>query len=127
VIVRWPSGLVQRRTQVSLDQRITIVEGDEVGVPSPWPVTHALELSPPYPNPTHQRTLLHFCLPEAGPVRVSILDVQGRLVAKLADGMQPAGWHSLSWEVDRDVAAGIYVTRLEASGQTRTRKLIVVP
>ncbi len=64
-------------------------------------------------------------LPEAGTVRVEVVDVLGRTVAVLADGPAAAGTHELSLS-RRDLGSGVYVVRLRADGQTQTRKLTVV-
>ena len=49
-----------------------------------------LELAAPVPNPCRGNPRLHFGLPNRGTVRLSIYDLQGRLVASLLDGVRPA-------------------------------------
>jgi len=47
------------------------------------------------------------------------------------NGELPAGWHPISWARRNSygvrVASGIYVARLEALGEVRMRKLVVLP
>ena len=57
--------------------------------------------------------------------RVTVLDVLGREVAVLADGVQPAGRHALRWDATGQ-ASGIYLYRLEAGGITTTRRMMLV-
>ena len=47
---------------------------------------------------------VRFGLPVAAPVRLRVLDLQGRGVAVLADGLWPAGRQSVTW--DGTTAAG---------------------
>lgn len=89
-----------------------------------------LWLAPPAPNPVAAGgAALRFALPEAGDVRLAVLDVTGRRVASLIDGPMAPGAHAARWDA-RDgggepVPAGVYFARLEAAGEVRTRKLIV--
>ncbi len=83
-----------------------------------------------YPNPFAERTLIPFELPEAGAVSLAVYDVLGHRVRLLADGVQPAGRHSVSWDgrdgAGQPVASGVYVCALRAAGTVVTRKLLVV-
>ena len=84
----------------------------------------ALEIAPPYPNPTRGEAVIQVGLPEAGPVHVSVYDARGREVALVHDGDLGAGWHPLRWR--GDVAAGVYVVRVVAGAEVQTRTLTVV-
>ena len=89
----------------------------------------ALAFAAPSPNPASHAALLAFTLPRAGSVRLAILDAAGRRVRVLADGVQDAGPHALTWdlrnEAGRAVAAGLYFARLETSVGARTQRLAV--
>lgn len=86
-----------------------------------------VEVAPSYPNPFDQVTHIPFTLAEAGPVRLTIYNMLGREVATLTEGRWlPAGTHVLTWEA-AGYPAGVYVYRLQAGGQTRTRQLLYVP
>jgi hypothetical protein len=64
------------------------------------------------------------------PARLAIHDVQGRLVRILVDEVQPAGHYEVEWEGrdgrGKELATGIYFSRLEAGGQAQSRKLALV-
>jgi flagellar hook assembly protein FlgD len=51
-------------------------------------------------------------------------------VATLVDGGWSAGWHSVPWtgrdERGARVPAGVYMARLEALGQVRTRRIVLI-
>ncbi|MBK7367604.1 MAG: T9SS type A sorting domain-containing protein [Candidatus Eisenbacteria bacterium] len=79
------------------------------------------------PNPTRGAARTYFALPRGASVRVSVLDVQGREIAVLADGAYGAG----RWSVTMDSAqhrlgAGLYFVRMRVSGgPTFTKRFAV--
>jgi hypothetical protein len=83
----------------------------------------------PHPNPFNPRTSLAYTLPAPGHVRLTLLDLRGRLVRTLVDADQAAGRHDATWR-GRDragapVGSGVYVARLEYGGKARTRKIVL--
>jgi hypothetical protein len=83
-----------------------------------------------HPNPFNPVTLISFELLQAGTVRLDVFDTAGRLVATLAEGPFSAGPHSVEWDGRDDagsgIASGIYFYRLEAGGETFTRKMLLL-
>lgn len=88
------------------------------------------QLAQNYPNPFNPDTRIEFSLPTASTVTVSVFDVLGRTVCTLAEGMYPAGHHSVTWsghdERGQAVASGVYFYRLESGGTALTRKMMLV-
>jgi hypothetical protein len=84
------------------------------------PVT-AFALAPVFPNPMRGAGTFAFALPRESRVRLSVLDVQGREVLLLEDGVRPAGWHTLAWRNGERtrLGAGLYFARLQAGQVTR--------
>jgi aminopeptidase N len=86
-------------------------------------------LEPNHPNPFNPTTTIPFLLPEPGPVRLRVYDLQGRLVRQLASGTQTAGRHEVVWDGRSDdgraVASGVYLCRLEAGGVSRNGRLLL--
>ncbi len=77
-------------------------------------------LSPPSPNPSRQLSRVTFTLDEAAPVRLSVLDVAGREVARLAEGTYAAGNHEAGWDgrgPGGTAPAGLYFFALRVNGQ----------
>lgn len=74
-------------------------------------------LYPNYPNPFNPSTSIRFDVPSAGPVRVAVFDVHGRLIRVLADEILSAGSHSVTWDgfdsAGNPVPSGICVCRME--------------
>lgn len=98
--------------------------------PAPAPAPLAFALREPAPNPSTGETTLRFTLPADGRVALDVLDVNGRLVARVADGTLSAGEHAVRWggrdAGGRPLAAGVYFARLAAGGRTLQRKLVVI-
>jgi len=78
-----------------------------------------------YPNPFNPTTTIRYDLPQSGQVRLTIFNLLGQEVARLADGRQVAGSHTISWDA-ADLPSGIYLCRMEAEGFTQTRKLMLL-
>ncbi|MFA6108568.1 MAG: FlgD immunoglobulin-like domain containing protein [Candidatus Latescibacterota bacterium] len=92
------------------------------------PTTFALHAN--YPNPFNPATTIAYQLPQAAPVRLEVFDVLGQRVRILVSGMQPAGYHRVTWD-SRDgagqaVGAGVYLYRLQAGDFVEVRKLLLL-
>ncbi len=63
-------------------------------------------------------------------VQVHIVDVQGRIIKRLADKIMPPSRYSMRWDARDEqgatVASGIYFVRLRANGFVRSAKLVLV-
>jgi len=94
-----------------------------VGVGDPAPATAPLELYPSEPNPFTTGTTLRYSLSRGGTVRLSLVDIQGRVVRRLVDGVQGAGPHSVMLRGE-DLPSGVYRVRLEHDGQVTTRPCV---
>jgi hypothetical protein len=82
------------------------------------------QLAASYPNPFRTTTTVPFDLAEAGAVRISVYDVLGREVARLADGRYAAGSHEVSFDAST-LPSGVYLIRLDAAGFSATRKVLL--
>jgi hypothetical protein len=73
------------------------------------------------PNPSRGTVSILWGLSAAARVDLSVFDVQGRRVRRLADGSQPAGRKVATWdgrdERGRRVASGLYLVRLQLGSQ----------
>ena len=81
------------------------------------------------PNPGHGESRLRFDVASESRVRLSVYDVAGREVARLADGAYKAGRYAVSWGRQNDsnpVPAGVYFVRYRAGGRTLGRTLVIV-
>jgi hypothetical protein len=82
------------------------------------------------PNPATDGGTLRFRLPQSQKVELSLYDLAGRRVARLADGVLDAGDHALRWNRTDDaghkVAAGIYRARLRTGGEEQTLSVVLI-
>ena len=83
------------------------------------------------PNPFNSSTTLHFQLPEASPVTLTVYNVAGQVVAELARGeVLEAGLHEREWygtdDHGRAAASGLYLYRLIAAEGVRVGKLALI-
>ena len=78
------------------------------------------ELGANYPNPFNPSTMIPYRLPAAMHVRLEVYNLLGQRVATLANGEQPAGFHTASWDATdaagEAVGAGVYLYRLSGDG-----------
>src|SRR5262249_11456428 len=81
------------------------------------------------PNPTPGATRLRYGPRQGGTVRISVVDARGRRVRSWLETREPAGTHEAAWDgrdqSGRDVAAGVYLVRVESPG-LRARARVVV-
>ena len=91
----------------------------------------ALAFRPIAPNPAVNKATLTFALPRDGAVRLDVLDVQGRLVRRIADGVLPAGEHSFTWDgrtgAGGGAGSGVYFAVLRYGEQSVIRRMIWMP
>ena len=84
-----------------------------------------VELSSVWPNPIGASTALRFALPLAAPVRLSLIDLQGREVATLAERDFAAGRHEVRFRGNERLEPGLYFARLQVLGRTYVRKFVL--
>lgn len=81
-------------------------------------------LRPVIPNPSGPRVQLSFALRQEARVILRVVDLSGRIVAKLVDGVLPAGDHMRVFEAG-PAASGIYFADLTAAGERVSRRVVV--
>jgi hypothetical protein len=85
----------------------------------------------PRPNPFATSTVLRFDLPREVPVRLEVLDAQGRRVRILVDRALPAGPHAFEWDGRNETGdrsrPGVYFIRLEAGGFRARGRIAYLP
>ena len=84
-----------------------------------------IKLYPSYPNPFNPSTTISLGIANAAFIKVSIYDVNGRLVDNLYDSIIAPGYHQLAWHATNK-PSGIYFVLLESAGQIKTQKLVLM-
>ncbi len=81
-----------------------------------------------YPNPFNPSTTIHYALPEATEVSLTIYDMTGRTIRNLIHESQTAGRYAVEWngmdEAYRTVDTGIYIAKIQAGNDSRAVKLV---
>lgn len=78
-----------------------------------------------FPDPFDVATLVQFELPTASRVLLTVYDLTGREVARLADERLPSGKHERTLDAS-DLPPGIYLVSLQADGWASNRKVALV-
>ena len=95
------------------------VNDPDIGIPVQY------GLSQNYPNPFNSQTSLAFSLPAAGEVSLAVYDLQGRIVAELAQGWYTEGTHAAYFDAS-ELASGVYLARFTAGNFQQTQKMLFV-
>jgi hypothetical protein len=121
-------------------QSALVITHDALGSPTTIPVSLSISLTadpdpaslptvyalyPNYPNPFNATTTLRFDLPQAGHVKLVVFNVMGQAVAMVAEGMYPAGRHSLSFDAT-NLPSGMYFVKLEAGSYRGLQKMLLL-
>ena len=100
-----------------------------------WPVTVRLPAAPVAlhqntPNPFNPVTQIGFALPAPMQVTLTVYDIAGHRVAVLAEGVYPAGEHTVTWDgtagTGDPAASGIYFYELRTPRNTMVRKMALL-
>ncbi len=84
-------------------------------------------LSQNYPNPFNPSTQIRYGIPEATHVRLEVYSINGQLITVLQNGMQQAGYHTVTFDSrNANLASGVYLYRLEAGEYSKVKKMLLV-
>jgi hypothetical protein len=86
-------------------------------------------LGRPAPNPASGPVRMRYGIPASAAVRLTIVDLQGREVAVLAQGTQPAGWSWATWDGSTrngPAPGGVYFIRLQVGGRHLVQRLALI-
>lgn len=85
----------------------------------------AFGLSRVGPVPTAGPLRIEYAVAREAPVRLSVVDLQGRTVSLVVEGMQRAGRYEALWNHGANLPAGVYFVNYRAAGQNFTRRVVV--
>ena len=85
----------------------------------------AFEIINNYPNPFNASTTITYRLNEPSPISLNIFDELGRKIDNIFNGSASAGEHHIVWDAG-DMTSGLYFFNINASGSSRTIKMLLV-
>ena len=102
-----------------------------VGVlPAPSPSAASVKLAAAAPNPSASGTTLRYTLATSAEADLSIFDISGRRIRRLASGIVGPGEHAVVWNARNDtgqrVPPGVYLVRLRTPDTAETRRVIIL-
>jgi photosystem II stability/assembly factor-like uncharacterized protein len=83
-----------------------------------------------FPNPFRSQTIINYRVARPADISVQILDVHGREIAVLKDGLHDAGSHTVRWDGTDEsgirLSSGIYLCRLSSEGDQVISRILMV-
>jgi flagellar hook capping protein FlgD len=119
------------RNGTDYDIYLQRVHGDATTLAVPPASISAASSVRAWPNPFSARVQMPFTLPAPAQVRLSVIDVGGRLVRDLGTSWIGAGAHELQWDGTTSsgsrAAPGLYFLRVNGAGVALSRSVVHVP
>ncbi len=118
-------------------QDITVDFSMEMSYNGPLAIAGEIVLQPDefiihraYPNPFNPTTTLKYEMGSAGPVSIDVLDVSGRKIRSLYNGIQSPGQHEIRWDArddrGRSMSSGVYLFKVNVNGKQQTAKTLLL-
>ena len=83
-----------------------------------------------YPNPFNPSTNISFSIPSPAQVKLTVYNVKGQKVKELINDTMDMGKHTVQWDGtdqrNRKVSSGLYFSRLEHAGMSKTIKMMLM-
>ncbi len=128
IIVEWPRSSRQVFTNVSVNSRYNLIEGQSLvsGIETIEGIApENFELEQNYPNPFNPITKIEFNLKAASDVSLKVYDGIGRIVETLVDQKLNSGKYSVTFSGE-GLSSGIYFYKLRSGANESVRKMLLV-
>lgn len=83
-----------------------------------------------FPNPARAGLTVEFALPRAAEAVVDVFDLEGRVIAHVANGTFAAGTHAVRWDragsEGRRIRPGIYYLSIAVAGERLARRIVLL-
>jgi len=115
--LRWNEEAVMENVASSVLTNTVGIGENQSNIPKEY----ALQQN--FPNPFNPTTTISFQIPKSSFVKLTIYDLNGRLIKTLLNENKNAGYYSISWSSE-DIVSGLYFYRIDAGEFTCVKKLI---
>lgn len=78
-----------------------------------------------FPNPFNPSTTIRFTIPDGGRVKLTVVDLLGRVLATPVEEYREAGTYSEQFSGEH-VSSGIYLYQLNVNGRRETRRMVLM-
>ncbi len=126
ITVKWPSGMVNVYENLPVNKRYTITEGSGA-VTAVDDLPAELEEVNVFPNPFSGQLNVGLLLKESNNLKISILDLNGKVLIEYYSKNIPAGKSILTLENLKLPGAGVFFLQLETDKGRVVKKLIFEP
>jgi hypothetical protein len=87
------------------------------------PVEFALDQN--YPNPFNSSTTIRYSLPNHSRITLTVFNLKGQEVARLAEGKKEAGYQEVQFD-GKDLESGVYFYRLQAGNFVQMKRFVLL-
>lgn len=82
-------------------------------------------LSQNFPNPFNPTTNISFSIPKAGPVKITVYDITGKVMNELVNENLAAGKYNTTWDATK-YSSGVYFCKMQAGEFTEMKKMTLI-
>ena len=87
------------------------------------PTTFTLKQN--YPNPFNPSTTIEYAVPQTAEVTLKVFNVLGQEVETLANGVEPAGVHLITFDAT-NLTSGVYFYRMQAGSFSQVNRMLLL-
>lgn len=122
IVLAFNSAIEDQYSSIS-----TMLTRGTVTVTSPcaWPLQSTASLTGNHPNPFNPSTTVRYELLRDTEVRIVVLDMFGRELRVLEEGVRMAGQHSVVFDA-KDLPGGMYLYQMRTPSGVNTRRMLLL-
>ncbi len=121
IVINWPSGLEQIFYDVSGNNNITIIEGEDI-LANQNPIIKDLQITLS-PNPTKDFSKLTFNLQKPEVVQVNLYSITGQMLAEIANTSFTEGNQEISFSTE-SLSPGLYFIAIKTNESSYSVKMV---
>jgi hypothetical protein len=127
IIVRWPSGIIDTYTNVSVNQILTMTEGSTTAVEKYRAGhVHDYQLYQNYPNPFNPLTTIRYSVKKTAQVNIAIYNSIGQEIKVLVNKKQGYGEYRIQFNAT-DIPSGVYLCKMQIGDEfIATNKMLLL-